>query len=270
MISGNLSPEVAERVSRAWSGKCDESAAPRTSLKTDAGAPSAPGSGSAGQVEEKAHSVIQPRVLSDSTGHPALLGPGAMPADYELIKELGRGGMGVVMSARQASIDRTVALKRINPAEAAKPQSRQKFLAEAIVTGDLEHPNIVPIYDVAKDESGTLFYAMKHVKGTPWDRVIHTKGLQENLEILMKAADAVAFAHSRGVIHRDLKPENIMLGGFGEVLVMDWGLAMSVGPEGAKRAGMGGTPAYMRRNGRRPDGPRRHPQRHLPARRDPV
>ena len=92
-----------------------------------------------------------------------------MPADYELIKELGQGGMGVVMPARQASIDRTVAFKRIKPAEAGKAQSRQKFLAEAVVTGDLEHPNIVPIYDVGKDESGTLFYAMKHVKGTPWD-----------------------------------------------------------------------------------------------------
>ena len=177
-----------------------------------------------------------------------------MPADYELIKELGRGGMGVVMSARQASIDRTVALKRINPAEAGKPQSRQKFLAEAIVTGDLEHPNIVPIYDVAKDESGTLFYAMKHVKGTPWDRVIHSKGLQENLEILMKAADAVAFAHSRGVIHRDLKPENIMLGGFGEVLVMDWGLAMTVGPPSEEGRHGRHARLYGARNGRRPDG----------------
>jgi WD40 repeat protein len=153
--------------------------------------------------------------------------------------------MGVVMSARQSSIDRVVAVKKIKPSEAVKAESRQKFVTEATVTGDLEHPNIVPVYDLGKDENGTLFYSMKHVKGTPWDKVIGQKTVLENLEIWMKVCDAVAFAHSRGIIHRDLKPENVMLGGFGEVLVMDWGLALTVGTPSAAKAGMAGTPAYM-------------------------
>ena len=106
-----------------------------------------------------------------------------------------------------------------------------------MVTGDLEHPNIVPIYDLGKDESGLLFYSMKHVKGTPWDQVIGDKSLAENVEILMKVADAVAFAHSRGVVHRDLKPENVMLGGYGEVL------ADGLGPGDQAR--------FARRQGRR-------------------
>ena len=113
------------------------------------------------------------------------------------------------------------------------------------MTGDLEHPNIVPIYDLGEDDKGVLFYAMKRVKGRPWDKVVGEKSFDENLEIWMKVADAVAFAHSRGVVHRDLKPENVMLGDFGEVLLMDWGLAIVLDSPAAKKAGMAGTPAYM-------------------------
>ncbi|MCA9047773.1 MAG: protein kinase, partial [Planctomycetaceae bacterium] len=159
-------------------------------------------------------------------------------------------GMGVVYMARQAAIDRTVALKMLKPGTENNTDARSKFLSEACVTGDLEHPNIVPIYDLGRDSSGAYFYAMKRVQGTPWKDVIADKSLHENLEILMRVADAVAFAHSKGIIHRDLKPENIMLGEFGEVLVMDWGLAMPVDLE--RRFGgirqlpdIGGTPAYM-------------------------
>ena len=169
--------------------------------------------------------------------------------DYELLKLLGEGGMGVVYTARQSSIHRTVAVKMIKPGSKVDDIQKQKFLAEAVVTGDLEHPNIVPIYDLGTNEQGALFYSMKKVQGTPWDKTIKQKSLPENIEILMKVADAIAFAHSKHVIHRDLKPENVMLGAFGEVLVMDWGLAISVGK--LKEAGlrqalnMGGTPAYM-------------------------
>jgi len=226
--SGNLPAELVQRVSMLWSGKFDATATPWTSIKSNAQT-----------IEEESRLVIQPRVISE------IKAPDKTGADYELLKRLGEGGMGVVVAARQASINRIVALKKIKPAEAGNAETRQKFLSEAIVTGDLEHPNIVPIYDLGKDESGTPFYSMKYVKGTPWDRVIEEKSEQENLEIWMKVADAVAFAHSRGIIHRDLKPENIMLGGFGEVLVMDWGLALAVGTPAAKKAGMAGTPAYM-------------------------
>lgn len=171
-------------------------------------------------------------------------------ADYELLELLGKGGMGVVYAARQASIDREVAVKMLNSENAADVMQRFKFLSEAVVTGELDHPNIVPIHDLGANEAGALFYSMKRVRGTPWMEALGKKSRAENLDILMKVADAIAFAHSRGVIHRDLKPENVMLGGFGEVLVMDWGLALST-PDFRKSGSitqsnsMGGTPAYM-------------------------
>jgi len=170
--------------------------------------------------------------------------------EYELVKVLGEGGMGIVWSARQTSVDRDVAVKMIKGPYAGKRSQRQKFLAEAVVTGDLDHPNIVPIYDVGSDDTGTLFYSMKKVKGTPWLDVIKERSQTENVEILLRVGDAMAFSHDRGIVHRDLKPENVMLGDFGEVLVMDWGLALAKGNlEKAKRlrqsTGMGGTPAYM-------------------------
>ncbi len=171
-------------------------------------------------------------------------------ADYELLELLGKGGMGVVYAARQASIDREVAVKMLNADNASDVMQRFKFLSEAVVTGELDHPNIVPIHDLGANEAGALFYSMKRVRGTPWMEALGKKSRAENLDILMKVADAVAFAHSRGVIHRDLKPENVMLGGFGEVLVMDWGLALST-PDFRKTSSitqsnsMGGTPAYM-------------------------
>ncbi|PCJ59007.1 MAG: hypothetical protein COA79_11655 [Planctomycetota bacterium] len=169
--------------------------------------------------------------------------------DYELKKVIGEGGMGIVYIARQTSIDREIAIKMIKDKYSNSDQIKNKFLSEAIVTGDLDHPNIVPIHDLGSDSSGNLFFSMKHVQGKEWKDVIETKSLQENLDILMRVSDAIAFAHNRNVIHRDLKPENIMLGNFGEVLVMDWGLAVSTIPNGKAEnvsdAGLGGTPPYM-------------------------
>lgn len=164
-------------------------------------------------------------------------------AEYELIRVLGRGGMGVVYQARQASIGRSVAVKMLNPAIDDNAKLQQKFVEEAAVTGELDHPNIVPIYDLGRTAQGLLFYAMKEVRGIPWKAVLHDRTVTENLHILLRVADAVAFAHSRGVVHRDLKPENIMLGEFGEVLVMDWGLALVDSAKSS--ASIGGTPCYM-------------------------
>jgi WD40 repeat protein len=170
--------------------------------------------------------------------------------DYELLNVIGDGGMGVVYAARQSSIARTVAVKMLKGDDSKNAHNREKFISEAVVTGELDHPNIVPIYDLGSNNDGALFYSMKRVKGTPWNKVLREKTLDENLTILLRAADAVAFAHVNGVIHRDLKPENVMLGDFGEVLVMDWGLAR-VSPEFPNAASvsqsdaMGGTPAYM-------------------------
>ncbi len=171
-------------------------------------------------------------------------------AEYELLKVLGEGGMGIVYDARQTSIDRNVALKMIKGAAATNDKQKAKFLAEAVVTGDLDHPNIVPIYDVGANAQGNLFYSMKKVGGTPWLKVVQKKSLAENIDILMRTADAIGFAHARGIVHRDLKPENIMLGEFGEVLVMDWGLAHPLKSFRKSRSitdtqSMGGTPAYM-------------------------
>lgn len=166
-----------------------------------------------------------------------------IPADYQVIKKLGEGGMGVVYSAIQRNLDRTVAVKAIKPGKGVSDESRRKFFYEAQITGDLDHPNIVPIHDLGTNDDGTLFYSMKMVDGTPWLDVIQSKSREENIDILMKTCDAVAFAHSRNIIHRDLKPENVMLGSFGEVLVMDWGLAIDLSIE--QRFGMSGTPAFM-------------------------
>lgn len=172
------------------------------------------------------------------------------PADYELLDVLGEGGMGIVYAARQTSVDRTIALKMIKPEAAQDPAERNEFLSEVRATADLTHPNIVPVHDLGTNDQGIPFYAMKRVEGTPWSAKLGSLSLSENLEIWLRVADAVAFAHSRGVLHRDLKPENVMLGEYGEVLLMDWGLAAAFTEQGkAEKVGagfaIGGTPAYM-------------------------
>ncbi len=223
----------AEHIQHTWEGVSGEHVAPETSIRAEVI-----------EAQESDNSLfIQTRAFHDPKRG------GAAHADYEIDKVLGEGGMGVVYMARQASISRTVAVKMLKGKTAKDETQRNKFLSEAVVTGDLEHPNIVPIYDLGVNDEGALFYSMKRVQGTPWMDVIGEKSDEENIDILMKVADAIAFAHDRKVIHRDLKPENVMLGGFGEVLVMDWGLAV---PSDGRRFGgikqsvsMGGTPAYM-------------------------
>jgi serine/threonine protein kinase/WD40 repeat protein len=182
-------------------------------------------------------STISKRTLAEKAG------PLATPPDYEIVNKLGEGGMGVVYSAIQKTLDRKVAIKAIKAGKATSEESQRKFFYEAQITSDLDHPNIVPIHEMGSDDDGTLFYSMKMVDGTPWEDAILTKTRDENIEILMKVCDAVAFAHSRNIIHRDLKPENVMLGAFGEVLVMDWGLAVNL--DTTQKFGMSGTPVYM-------------------------
>lgn len=224
---GSSELSIDERIATVWQGQMGSEVNNSTSLRVGGRS-----------VDTSTHILIQPRHVGRER---RVDNPNT---DYEIMELLGKGGMGVVAAARQTSIDRVVAIKMLRPDIETDEESREKFLGEAIVTGELEHPNIVPIYDLGKDQSGALFYSMKRVKGQPWDTVIQDKSLVENLEILMKVADAVGFAHSRGVVHRDLKPENVMLGDFGEVLVMDWGLAISV-EQAAQLASIAGTPAYM-------------------------
>ena len=138
--------------------------------------------------------------------------------------EIARGGQGVIRKMFDKNLKRYVALKVMDAQLSDHPDERERFLDEARITGQLDHPNIVPIYDV--DESSTEF-TMKLVEGeTLRDRLKRGRDdLRRLLEIFLKACDAVAFAHSRGVVHRDLKPANIMIGEFGQVYVMDWGCA---------------------------------------------
>ncbi len=165
-------------------------------------------------------------------------------ADYTIIDKLGEGGMGIVYSARQMNVDRVVALKAIKANQQATDESRRKFFYEAQITADLDHPNIVPIYELGNSEDGLLFYSMKIVTGTEWKDVIKQKSREENLDILSKVSDAIAFAHSKGVIHRDLKPANTMLGTYGEVYVTDWGMAVDLKNK-RRTFGPGGSPVYM-------------------------
>lgn len=202
--------------------------------------------GPRGFVDQTTKVVVKLRTVSNPDQPIAT----PLPPDYELMEKLGEGGMGVVYLARQSSIDRQIALKMLQPQRATEPKVRARFLAEATATGDLDHPNIVPIYDLGCTATGALFYSMKRVRGIPWSDVFTKKTLEENIEILLRMADAVAFAHSRGIIHRDLKPENVMLGDFGEVLVMDWGLAVSVWKHGKAvhidhSQAVAGSPSYM-------------------------
>jgi serine/threonine protein kinase len=141
---------------------------------------------------------------------------------YELIGFIGSGGMGAVYCVRDTRLDRQVALKVVDfPPPGAGP-----ILAEARLLAQLEHPGIVPVYDAGLLADGRAYCAMRLVNGVRLDAFLNRgPALSERLSLFEKICEAVAFAHSRGVIHRDLKPENVMVGAFGQVVVLDWGVA---------------------------------------------
>ena len=144
---------------------------------------------------------------------------------YTLVEPLGRGGMGAVYRVHDRALGREVAMKVLSgaPDEA----SRQRLEQEARVLARLEHPGIVPVHDVGTLPDGRVFYVMKLVRGEPLTALAgRVEAVSERLRLLIRVADAVAFAHTHGVVHRDLSPANVMVGAFGEVLVLDWGLAM--------------------------------------------
>lgn len=172
--------------------------------------------------------------------HDATLPPGedAVLPGHSVDRLMAAGGMGAVYLARQQTLGREVAVK-VMTRHLGKPQMAERFRREAWVLGRLEHPNIVPIHELGVDDAGRPFYSMKLVKGRTLQAILNdlrdaepetlrTYPLSALLGIFLKMCDALAFAHSQGIIHRDLKPENIMVGAFGEVLVMDWGLAKIV------------------------------------------
>jgi eukaryotic-like serine/threonine-protein kinase len=141
---------------------------------------------------------------------------------YEMIAPLGRGGMGRVYRVRDRELDREVALKVLSGFGA----SAERLRTEARVLARLEHPGIVPVHDAGVLADGRAFYVMTLVRGSRLDDLAATlSSLPERLRLIVRVADAVAFAHAHGIVHRDLTPSNIMIGAFGQVLVMDWGTA---------------------------------------------
>ena len=161
---------------------------------------------------------------------------GAPAAAYDLGRLVAQGGMGAILSARDNAIERTVAVKVILTGASASDEHVHRLITEARITGQLEHPNIVPLHELGVTADGVVYYTMRLVEGTTLSELLEKirqkdgptlakYPLRSLLTIFQKICDAVAFAHSRGVIHRDLKPDNIMVGEFGEVFVMDWGLA---------------------------------------------
>jgi hypothetical protein len=186
---------------------------------------------------------------------------------YRLARRIGKGGMGEVIGARDEQVGRDVAIKRMR---AAAPSERaiQRFLREASIQGRLEHPAIVPVHEIGRDSDGLPFFVMKKLTGTTLGKIVADPaararfGLQRILRAFAEVCLAVELAHVRGIVHRDLKPDNILLGDFGEVYILDWGIAKVLG-EGEDDGALGdlgsggsgehatvagttlGTPGYM-------------------------
>ena len=189
------------------------------------------------------------------------------PSPLVFLGELGRGGMGSVHHVLEPSLRRHMALKRLERVQGAEREQTRRFIVEAQITAQLDHPAIAPIHELSTDETGH-FFTMKLVKGETLTALIqrlgparlHPDALRRMLGIFLRVCEAVAFAHDRGVIHCDIKPDNVMVGRFGQVYLMDWGLAClspgagAVGdrvdlgenaPSASQPAAGSGTPGYM-------------------------
>ena len=152
---------------------------------------------------------------------------------YTLREFLARGGMGAVYLAQDQVLDRRVAIKILDSADPDGALA-ERLNKEARVLAQLEHPGIVPVHDAGTLPDGYIYYVMKFVEGARLDQFLaNVPSLPERLRLFLRICDSVSFAHSRAILHRDLKPSNIMIGAFGEVLVMDWGLAKILEPSAA-------------------------------------
>ncbi len=187
-------------------------------------------------------------VMPGSRAVPAAAEPLRSFGDYELLEELGRGGMGVVYKARQKSLGRLVALKVILRGELASATDRERFRKEAEAAAKLDHPGIVPVYETGEHE-GQPYFTMKYVEGQPLARLVSAGPLppRDAARHVLAVARAVHHAHQLGILHRDLKPSNVIIDRDGQAHVTDFGLAKSVTP-GASLTESGlvlGTPSYM-------------------------
>ncbi len=232
------------------------------------------------QLQESLAHVVSDRAAADASTMPFSVGAATSAGTrFRILRPHAEGGLGIVSVARDEELSREVALKEMRERLVGDPISRTRFVMEAEITGGLEHPNIIPIYGVGKYADGRPFYAMRFIRGDnlrdacrrfhgsaelhrdPGRRTIE---FQKLLRRFLDVCNAIAYAHSRGVLHRDLKPGNIMLGKYGETLLVDWGLAKllsrgsdaetseapmappSAGESGETMQGATvGTPAYM-------------------------
>jgi len=202
--------------------------------------------------------LIESRSVTCEAREPARAAIAGTLGRYPIVERIGAGGMGEVLAVRDPDIGRTLAAKVIR-GEATSDEAFQQFVVEAQLTGQLIHPNIVPLYELGSTADGRLYFTMKRVQGADLSRLLEAlreatpaerrglrlAALNERLSVFVKVCDALAFAHSHDVLHRDLKPANIMVGEFGEVLVMDWGLARRLGAPGGEERRVCGTPHYM-------------------------
>jgi serine/threonine-protein kinase len=181
------------------------------------------------RLPTRAQTMLAAGAGHDGTAVPSDDGSGFDLRDCELLDRVGRGGMGEVFRGKDPALGRDLAVKVLRPELRSDPGAERRFAQEARVTGALQHPNIVPVHNLGRLPDGRLYFTMKLVRGrTLAEMLAEGQGpgrLAEWLGVFEKVCQAVAFAHSRGVIHRDLKPANVMVGAFGEVQVMDWGLA---------------------------------------------
>jgi len=210
----------------------------------DGGATAAGGVSVLARIEQR-HGVktrIVLRDADDETAEAVVLPPSLASADdtdpasdrYQVFGEMARGGMGVIYRGRDADLGREVAIKVLQPALAKQPAMVQRFVEEAQIAGQLQHPGILPVYELGLQEDARPFFSMKLIKGrTLADRLEQRRDPADDraalLKIFEQVCQTIAYAHARGVVHRDLKPSNIMVGAFGEVQVVDWGLAKVLG-----------------------------------------
>jgi serine/threonine protein kinase/formylglycine-generating enzyme required for sulfatase activity len=192
-------------------------------------------------------------VVAMIEGNSAAAAPALAKDKYEVVGKLGQGGVGEVLKVVDRDLKREVAMKMLLPQSASQEDSLIRFVEEAQATGQLEHPNIVPVHDLGVDGEGRLYFTLKYVQGLSLKKAFQARveGGEDGysplrmIEILISMCQALAYAHSKGIIHRDLKPDNVMLGKYGEVLVMDWGLAKVLGKEKQQGSGAGDSVRVM-------------------------
>lgn len=218
-------------------------------------------------IKQGSGTASAPTLLPQSTSEISLWAAfaaatiGGSAAPVKIGRTLAEGGMGIVKLAEQPALGRSVVVKSLRGKGAH--EHNEQVLREAWATGALEHPNIVPVHDIRVDENGAPLIILKRIIGDSWSVLMHDPDtvknrfgahdiLQWNLDVLRQITQAIRYAHSKGILHRDLKPDNVMIGGFGEVYLVDWGIALKLDnrddcplPAASEESGMAGTPCYL-------------------------